>query len=71
MPNALKICLSTVITLALSLWNSVALAHPGHNHEHWLSAPIHALLLSAIILLTSSVVISAYRKAHMKDNAKK
>lgn len=72
MPNAFKLCLSAVITLALSLFNSIAHAHPGHDHDHWLAAPIHALLLSALILLTASVLISVYRKAHMKtDDTKK
>lgn len=41
--------------VAISALSSVAIAHPGHDHSHWLSDPIHALSILAI----GAVVVTA------------
>ncbi|EAQ67454.1 hypothetical protein MED121_16044 [Marinomonas sp. MED121] len=43
-----SILLSKLIALT-GLVSSTAFAHPGHDHSHWLSDPIHALTLVAIL----------------------
>jgi hypothetical protein len=48
--------LKSILILILALVSSIAQAHPGHDHGHWLSEPIHALTLIAII----SVVVAGF-----------
>lgn len=48
--------------LALS---SVAAAHPGHDHGHWLSDPIHALTALAIGAVVTAAVVG-YKKVTAK-----
>jgi len=31
------------------LFSTNAFAHPGHDHAHWLSEPIHVLTVFAIV----------------------
>lgn len=42
-------------------------AHPGHDHGHWLSEPIHALSALAVISVTA-VVASKWVKKRSNNN---
>jgi len=47
------------------LFAPFANAHPGHDHVHWLSEPIHLLTLTAIaavLVATGSVIRNSVRK---------
>ncbi len=45
----------TIGLLSSLIFTPVALAHPGHDHGHWLSDPIHILSVIAMIgLLVAS-----------------
>lgn len=39
---------------ALFALSSQVLAHPGHDHAHWLSEPIHALTALAIVAIAGT-----------------
>ncbi|MCV6615205.1 MAG: hypothetical protein OIF35_09525 [Cellvibrionaceae bacterium] len=43
------------IALALLLAAGQASAHPGHDHQHWLAEPIHALSALAIVAIVGTV----------------
>lgn len=47
------LAISSLLPLLLP---AVAQAHPGHDHGHWMSEPIHALTVLAIV----AVGITAY-----------
>lgn len=52
---------------------TVALAHPGHDHAHWLSAPAHALLLLGIIAIGAGIgwiLLRQRRRAVMRPRTK-
>lgn len=42
-----------------------ALAHPGHDHAHWSSNPIHLLTLAALVGtgVVCAVLLSAKKRA--------
>ena len=63
MTNTFKTALVFLASFALS---NMALAHPGHDHEHWLSEPIHLLSVLAIIAVSATVLI-----VRKKRNAKR
>ncbi|MEO9655160.1 hypothetical protein ACUM5Y_05160 [Marinomonas dokdonensis] len=45
----MKKLLSNLMVLSLAVLTSqVALAHPGHDHSHWTSNPIHIITMVAI-----------------------
>ena len=41
--------------LILAATPSLALAHPGHDHGHWLAEPIHALSVIAVLAVIGAV----------------
>jgi hypothetical protein len=49
-----KLIAATAALLALP---QLALAHPGHDHGHWLANPIHWLTLAAIASVFAVAVI--------------
>ncbi len=62
MKNALLIIVTLCTTIAQS-----ALAHPGHDHSHWLSPALHVtastLLASAIVVL---ITLYIFRKKKIR-----
>ncbi|CAH0990732.1 hypothetical protein SIN8267_00827 [Sinobacterium norvegicum] len=54
-------------TAALFSLPQLALAHPGHDHSHWLSNPIHWLTVAAI----GSVVVVAIILKKKADKSNK
>lgn len=47
---------------ALALLSSVASAHAGHDHSHWMSSPIHVLTLIAAGTIIGTLVSLKYAK---------
>ncbi len=39
----------TKLFTLVMLFSTSAFAHPGHDHAHWLSEPIHVLTVFAIV----------------------
>jgi hypothetical protein len=62
--------LKSILVLFTALLSSVAQAHPGHDHGHWLSEPIHVLTTLAII---SVVIVTAIvvRRVKSKNSEEK
>lgn len=48
--------------------SSNALAHPGHDHAHWLSEPIHVLSALAIGAIVMTVVMIRMKKESSDKN---
>ncbi|MBJ7539699.1 hypothetical protein [Marinomonas transparens] len=58
----MKQILTTSILLGLPLaFSQVAQAHPGHDHSHWTSEPIHILTMVAI----GTVIVGGLAYKHM------
>ncbi len=51
-----------ILLLSSVAFGQAAFAHPGHDHGHWLSEPIHLLSLLAVAGLTAAGY-AAYRRA--------
>ncbi|KZX81280.1 hypothetical protein A3715_16490 [Oleiphilus sp. HI0009] len=49
------------------LLTAPAFAHPGHDHAHWLSDPIHLLTALAIAAVAVTGVVVAKRKKAKLD----
>ena len=54
--------LATLIGGSLTLLSSVVLAHPGHDHNHWMSVPIHQLSVAAVVAVAVAVVAGVLYK---------
>lgn len=54
-------------TLASAVTAPLAFAHPGHDHSHWLSDPIHLLSMLAI----SALVAAGYTTYRVRKSSKK
>jgi hypothetical protein len=51
------------LALATAAASQSVLAHPGHDHSHWLSNPIHALsVLAAAAIIGTAVYAIAKKK---------
>lgn len=61
----LNLCL---ISSAL-LTSSVVSAHPGHDHSHWTSEPMHMLFYGAVALAGTAATVWAI-KAKRKETTK-
>ncbi len=62
--------IAQLAALPLVALPTAVLAHPGHDHSHWTSEPIHLLTLAAIIGLVSTSVVW-YRKRSKSKMVKK
>jgi len=62
------------VPAAAAAWlPTVTLAHPGHSHAHWLSAPAHALLVLGILAVASVsgwILLRHRRRAHAHPRAR-
>jgi len=53
----------------LTTMSSLATAHGGHDHSHWLSNPIHILSVIAFIAIAASATYSIKKnKKHRNRN---
>lgn len=51
------------------LFSQTVFAHPGHDHSHWLSDPIHALTAAAIgAVIVTAVVLRKRSKTKTEQN---
>jgi hypothetical protein len=46
--NYMKSVFTTMLFSCFVVMSQIAQAHPGHDHSHWSSEPIHILTMSAI-----------------------
>lgn len=54
----------TILTgLALSALAPIAAAHGGHDHSHWMSQPIHAFSVAAVLAVVGVGVALYTRRA--------
>lgn len=54
--------LQTVIfSLLVSLFTPLAFAHPGHDHEHWSSAFLHALFYASLFAAGAACAFAIYK----------
>ncbi len=52
-----------ILTAAFTGFTSTAaLAHAGHDHSHWLSNPIHALSIFAVVSIVAVSAVALKRK---------
>ena len=58
-----------LIALA-ALVSSSAFAHPGHDHSHWLSDPIHVLTVVAILGVAAVGVFFTVKNKISQSNKK-
>ncbi|WP_036533733.1 hypothetical protein [Oceanobacter kriegii] len=55
-----------------ALLPSLALAHPGHDHGHWMSGSVHAITAVAIVaVLATGAWFVRSRLASRKSNEEK
>ncbi len=47
----------TKLVAVLALVSSSAIAHPGHDHGHWLSDPIH---VATVIAIAAIALVGGY-----------
>ena len=52
-----SIALKRVFVSIILFTSNVVQAHSGHDHQHWLSSPIHLLTLFSIV----SMIVIAYK----------
>lgn len=57
---------------ALAAMSSQAFAHPGHDHSHWTSEPIHILTMVAIgtVMVGGIVYKQMSRRGQNKEQEK-
>lgn len=48
-----------VTTLVVACSSAAAIAHPGHDHAHWSSGPVHAWLLIGALAAVLTVAWTA------------
>lgn len=58
MKKSIKSCSAAALATAAS----TVFAHPGHDHTHWLSGPIHLLCTLAIGLIVMTAFIVRNKK---------
>ncbi len=59
--------LRTTLATLTGLFSTFALAHPGHDHAHWLSDPIHLLSVLAIVaVITTGATVYKKKQAQQK-----
>ncbi len=58
------------MALTLMSLSSVVLAHGGHNHMHWLSLPIHLLVVAAVATIVVAGVALFKRRAVLFEKCK-
>ncbi len=56
---------------ALAVTASTALAHPGHDHSHWSSPAVHALLATAIVAVIGVSVWALRNRKQSSQSLKK
>ncbi|WP_191601955.1 hypothetical protein [Marinomonas algicola] len=56
-----------VVIICLSLVSQLGMAHPGHDHSHWSSDPLHIITLVAI----GSVIVGAFAYKYVIRKPKK
>ncbi len=62
--------LRPLITLLLASSSAYSFAHSGHDHQHWLSEPIHALSLLALLAVLSLVIYKVRAKTVRQQTIK-
>lgn len=45
----------------LTLFSSTVFAHPGHDHNHWMSHAVHVTLVLAVVGVVA-VAVQIYRR---------
>jgi membrane protein YdbS with pleckstrin-like domain len=56
--------------MLLSLFSSSVFAHPGHDHNHWMSHAIHVTLVLAIVVIVA-VAVHMYRRKKAVNQGEK
>ena len=60
----------TKLLVLSTLASTSAFAHPGHDHAHWLSDPIHALTVIAIVGGAAVGIFLTVKNKMYKSNEK-
>jgi len=60
-----------LLTILPALLPVAALAHPGHDHAHWASPALHALLLAALAAIGGAAVWTIARRRRRARQAER
>ncbi len=56
--------------MVLTFFSSIVFAHPGHDHDHWMSHAIHVTLVLAVVGVVAVAVQMYRRKKAVKQGEK-
>ena len=60
----------TLFILAALLFSTIAFAHPGHDHSHWMSKTIHIVLLVSLLGAAVYGIAALVRLGALKQDEK-